>query len=101
MTDEESNSACVIDPSDSKPIINYTEKNKINLSCNHVFHHQCIKTMIIKRSRKCPLCRTKITWNIEKLNSIQSATRKQISKCIRKSKRICKRLCKHIKKTST
>ena len=43
LTDEESNSACVIDPSESKPIIDYTEKNKINLkfilSTHHHFDH--------------------------------------------------------------
>ena len=43
LIDEETNSACVIDPSESKPIINYTEKNKINLkfilNTHHHFDH--------------------------------------------------------------
>ena len=43
LTDEESNSACVIDPSESKPIIDYTEKYKINLkfilNTHHHFDH--------------------------------------------------------------
>ena len=43
LIDEESNSACVIDPSESKPIINYTEKNRINLkfilNTHHHFDH--------------------------------------------------------------
>ena len=32
VIDKASNSACVIDPSESKPIIDYAEKNKINLN---------------------------------------------------------------------
>ena len=39
LIDEESNSACVIDPSESKPIIDYTEKNKINLTFILNTHH--------------------------------------------------------------
>jgi len=43
LIDEENNSACVIDPSESKPIINYIEKNKINLkfvlNTHHHFDH--------------------------------------------------------------
>ena len=43
VIDEASNSACVIDPSESKPIIDYTEKNKINLkfilNTHHHFDH--------------------------------------------------------------
>ncbi len=43
LIDEESNSACVVDPSESKPIINYTEKNNINLkfilNTHHHFDH--------------------------------------------------------------
>ena len=61
-----------------------SNNNKITLSCNHIFHYNCIKIMITKRSRRCPLCRTKITWNIDKLNNIFN---KQKPKIIRKSKR--------------
>ena len=39
LIDEERNSACVIDPSESKPIIDYTEKNKINLTFILNTHH--------------------------------------------------------------
>ena len=43
VIDEASNSACVIDPSESKPIIDYTEQNKINLkfilNTHHHFDH--------------------------------------------------------------
>jgi len=43
LIDEETNSACVIDPSESKPIINYTENNNINLkfilNTHHHFDH--------------------------------------------------------------
>ena len=31
IIDENNNDACVIDPSEAKPIINYIENNKINL----------------------------------------------------------------------
>ena len=59
-------------------------KEKIKLSCNHIFHYHCFNTMIMKRSRCCPLCRTKITWNIEKLNKIFM---EQKPKILRKSPR--------------
>tara|TARA_B100001123_G_C14884023_1_gene857104 strand:- start:30 stop:749 length:720 start_codon:yes stop_codon:yes gene_type:complete len=43
LIDETNNSACVIDPSESKPIINYIEKNKIKLkfilNTHHHFDH--------------------------------------------------------------
>ena len=43
LIDQESNSACIIDASESKPIINYTEKNRINLkfilNTHHHFDH--------------------------------------------------------------
>ncbi len=43
LIDEESNYACVIDPSESKPIVNYIEKNNIKLkfilNTHHHFDH--------------------------------------------------------------
>ena len=43
LIDEESNYACVIDPSESKPIINYIEKNNLKLkfilNTHHHFDH--------------------------------------------------------------
>ncbi len=43
VIDVENNFACVIDPSESKPIINYIEKNKIELkfilNTHHHFDH--------------------------------------------------------------
>ena len=43
LIDEESNYACVVDPSESKPIINYIEKNNIKLkfilNTHHHFDH--------------------------------------------------------------
>ena len=59
-------------------------KNKIKLSCNHIFHYNCIKTMIMKRSRCCPLCRRKIRWNVSTLNKIFT---EQQPKILRKSPR--------------
>lgn len=40
------------------------ECSKIQLKCNHIFHKECIIKCIRKRTRKCPLCRHKITWTI-------------------------------------
>ena len=39
IIDEENNSACVIDPSESTPIINFIEKFKINLKFILNTHH--------------------------------------------------------------
>tara|TARA_B100000686_G_scaffold305478_1_gene343948 strand:- start:338 stop:1057 length:720 start_codon:yes stop_codon:yes gene_type:complete len=39
LIDEENNNACVIDPSESNPIINYVEKNNINLNFILNTHH--------------------------------------------------------------
>ncbi len=43
IIDEKNNNACVVDPSESKPIIQYVEKNKLNLkyilNTHHHFDH--------------------------------------------------------------
>jgi hypothetical protein len=44
------------------------EKVKVALTCCHIYHTKCIVQLVKKRYRKCPLCRTKITWNIPQLN---------------------------------
>ena len=36
---------------------NMTDKQSVKLSCNHVFHLDCIQNII---NNRCPLCRTKI-----------------------------------------
>ena len=46
---------------------NIINNNKIALTCCHLFHTNCIITMIQKRYRKCPICRTRITWTIPQL----------------------------------
>ena len=43
------------------------QKNCIALACAHTYHTSCIKTLIKKRLRKCPQCRTRITWNKKQL----------------------------------
>ena len=40
------------------------EKDKVALSCGHMFHTDCIIIMIKKRYRSCPLCTTKIIWTV-------------------------------------
>ena len=39
IIDESNNDACVIDPSEAKPIINFIENNKINLKYILNTHH--------------------------------------------------------------
>ena len=43
---------------------NINKDNLIKLNCKHMFHKDCILTLIKKRNRKCPLCRHRITWTI-------------------------------------
>ena len=43
------------------------KKNLVVLECAHMFHTNCIITMVKKRNRKCPLCRKRITWNVPQL----------------------------------
>ncbi len=42
-------------------------KDLTALSCGHMFHIDCIITLVKKRTRKCPLCRERITWNVPQL----------------------------------
>ena len=44
------------------------EPNKVALSCGHLYHTTCVITLVRKRMRKCPLCRTKVCWNVTQLN---------------------------------
>ena len=53
------------------------DDNNINLKCKHSFHKECIVTLIKKRNRKCPLCRNKITWNINSINTGIYKTKKR------------------------
>lgn len=47
--------------------------NKINnplfLECSHGFCSECIIKFIHSRSRKCPICRLRITWTIPRIES--------------------------------
>ena len=43
---------------------NIEEEDKVALSCCHIYHTICIIELVKKRYRKCPLCRTRIEWNI-------------------------------------
>ena len=42
-------------------------KDLVSLECGHLFHTNCIITLIRMRNRKCPLCRKRITWNVNQL----------------------------------
>lgn len=37
------------------------------LICAHGYCKKCVITLIRKRTRKCPICRTKITWTIPQI----------------------------------
>ena len=60
-TREESNldNDCVICASGIK------NKDLVALECCHMYHSKCVINLVEKRTRKCPLCRTKIMWNIK------------------------------------
>jgi len=42
-------------------------KDKVSLECAHMFHTKCVVQLIRKRLRKCPLCRHRISWNVNQL----------------------------------
>ncbi len=46
------------------------ENNDITaLHCGHIFCTDCVIKLVKTRNRKCPLCRTRITWNIPQLDN--------------------------------
>ena len=36
--------------------------NLVALKCAHMFHTDCVIKLIEKRTRKCPICRERITY---------------------------------------
>lgn len=42
-------------------------KDLTALSCGHLYHIDCIIQLVKKRTRKCPLCRERITWTVPQL----------------------------------
>ena len=44
-----------------------TNINLVSLICGHCFHINCVIKLVEKRIRKCPLCRTRITWHKKQL----------------------------------
>ena len=44
------------------------KEDLVVLECCHMYHSECVKNLVTKRTRKCPLCRTKIRWNIKQLD---------------------------------
>uniref|UniRef100_A0A6C0EPS1 RING-type domain-containing protein n=1 Tax=viral metagenome TaxID=1070528 RepID=A0A6C0EPS1_9ZZZZ len=43
-------------------------ENVLFLTCAHGFCRNCVIMLIKKRTRKCPICRTKITWTIPQIS---------------------------------
>lgn len=43
------------------------KKDLTALTCGHMYHTKCVVELVKKRTRKCPLCRNRITWNISQL----------------------------------
>ena len=44
-----------------------TKKDIVCLECCHIFHTNCVIMLVKKRTRKCPLCRTKIRLTIPQM----------------------------------
>ena len=65
-------------------IICFEDMNNTNLvvlECCHKFHTECIITLIKKRNRKCPICRTRIKWNVPQLLKHISLTKDKFGEC--------------------
>lgn len=43
------------------------KKDSVFLECSHKFHTNCVIQLVRKRTRKCPLCRTRIRWTVKQL----------------------------------
>ena len=44
------------------------KKDIVVLECCHIYHSKCVVNLVKKRIRKCPICRTRIRWNVKQLN---------------------------------
>ena len=42
-------------------------ENLVALACGHIYHTDCVIKLVEKRTRKCPLCRVRITWHKKQL----------------------------------
>lgn len=42
----------------------FENKCFFSLVCGHPFCIDCVKLLVKSRNRKCPLCKTKITWTL-------------------------------------
>lgn len=56
---ENSNYCLICDTQDTKELT--------ALPCCHLFCSKCLINLIRVRNRKCPICRTKIVWNVPML----------------------------------
>ena len=56
------------------------KKNLVALSCCHIYHTTCVINLVRKRTRKCPLCRTKIIWNLKQLDRHIKLTNEKFNK---------------------
>ena len=57
-----------------------SEEDKVALQCCHLYHSECVKTLVKKRTRKCPICRTRITWNLEQINKHIKLSKEKFNK---------------------
>ena len=74
----------VYDQSDERCAVCWYKLNKNNviiLTCNHTFHHSCIKSMLfIYMDEKCPLCRKVYRYNFNASRKTKSRLKKRIIK---------------------
>ena len=51
---------------------NIDRESVVALKCGHVYHVDCIISLIKKRNRKCPKCRERITWVVSQFEKHKS-----------------------------
>ena len=59
--------------------LEYTDENDAHLNpCNHIFHMKCVKDMITKNIKKCPLCKRNILGIKEDPSFVVDSNNKEI-----------------------
>jgi hypothetical protein len=49
-----------------EPII---PSERFALACGHIYHTTCVISLIEKRLRKCPICRTRVEWTVSQIRA--------------------------------